>query len=126
MSEHPAITGEVQPVRLEASKCLRLGYKSGVCYSSAAGAYQFIKPTWISLRDEFPRLTDFSPASQDQAAIRLLERIGALRLIRAGEIEKAITLAGSQWASLPGSTAGQNPKSMQIAVGYFNAGGGVA
>lgn len=125
-SNHPVITGELSPVKLPESMCRNAGYSSGVCYSSAAGAYQFIKPTWLAQQRKVPYLTDFSPASQDQAAIRLLDQIGALKYVRSGEIETAIRLAGSQWASLPGSTAKQGAKTMQTALAYFADGGGVA
>src|SRR5512135_3082316 len=40
-------------------------------YTSDAGAYQFLRPTWERVRDKL-HLIDFSPASQDAAAIELI------------------------------------------------------
>lgn len=87
--------------------------------SSAAGAYQFIFSTWSALARRL-NLTDFSPASQDAAAVELLREIGALRSIENNEIELALQQASSQWASLPGSLAGQNPKSVQAALDAYS------
>ena len=124
LSDHPVITGEKSGVRLTAKQCRALGYSSGVCVSTAAGAYQFIRPTWTRLRELPPRLPDFSPDMQDLAAIRLLDQIGALTLIEIGDIEGAIAKAATMWASLPGSLAQQNPRSLDTVIGFFNEGGG--
>lgn len=83
-------------------------------YSSAAGAYQFLWRTWDNLRNRL-QLPDFSPASQDAAAIELLREIGALPAIEAGDFDTALRYASKQWASLPYSTAGQNEKSIVAA-----------
>lgn len=82
--------------------------------SSAAGAYQFIWKTWDNLRNRLG-LPDFSPASQDAAAIELLREIGALPYIESGDFDTAIRIASKQWASLPYSAAKQNPKSVVAA-----------
>ena len=44
-------------------------------YSTAAGAYQIIWPTWknLMMRYAFP---DFSPECQDEAAVALIDEIG--------------------------------------------------
>jgi lysozyme len=89
--------------------------------SSAAGAYQLIKATWIRLRDKL-QLPDFSPASQDLAAVQLLDDIGALKLVQAGDIQGALAKASKVWASLPGSRAQQNPKTLQYALDRFAEG----
>jgi hypothetical protein len=47
--DHPAITGERQPVRLPERYCRAAGFK-GACYSTAAGAYQINVPTWRDFR----------------------------------------------------------------------------
>lgn len=83
-------------------------------FSSAAGAYQFISTTWDSLKRALG-LTDFSPASQDAAALELLRQTGALALIDAGDFDGAMRRAATQWASLPYSPAKQNPKSIEAA-----------
>lgn len=87
--------------------------------NSAAGAYQITAATY----DDFaPRLgiTDFTPNSQDRIAVALLRNTGAYDAIMAGDIENAFLLSSKRWASLPGSTAGQNPVSLATAVDTFN------
>lgn len=126
MIDHPVITGEKVGVPLPAAMCRASGFASGKCVSTAAGAYQIIKPTWSAIRAASPRLNDFSPASQDEAARRLLAQCGALPLIYAGDITGAIQKASKLWASLPGSTAQQNPKSLSFALARFNEGLSVA
>lgn len=83
-------------------------------FSTAAGAYQFIYRTWANLAERLS-LTDFSPASQDAAAVGLLTEIGAMPYIQRGEFDQALKLASAQWASLPYSPAKQNPKSIAAA-----------
>lgn len=125
LSDHPVATKEMRGVRLSDAMCRAAGFAPG-CVSTAAGAYQFILPTWQRLRAAgaggpgSPRLPDFSPASQDEAARRLVRQIGADALLQQGRLSEAIQKAGSQWASLPGSRAGQNPRSMDTVVGWFS------
>lgn len=95
------------------------GYKS-----SAAGAYQFISSTW----DETARvmgLSDFSPASQDLAAIGRIAARGALNDVIAGRFDMAVRKLGREWASLPGSPYGQPTISMDKARGIYLASGGL-
>jgi len=118
-ADHPVNTREKVGVKLTAAQCRASGFKPG-CVSTAAGAYQFIKPTWDRIRAMSPRLPDFSPASQDAAAVRLLNQIGALTLIEVGDIEGAVAKASKTWASLPGSLAQQNPRQMAFIIDRFN------
>ena len=69
--------------------------------SAAAGAYQFMPFTW-SMASRALGLQDFRPDSQDQAALFLIERRGALSLVDRGEMtpELAARLA-PEWASFP-------------------------
>jgi len=120
-SDHPVNTGEKKGVRLSDAQCRASGFKPG-CVSTAAGAYQFIKPTWDRIRAISPRLPDFTPASQDEAAVRLLDSIGALELIQSGDIEGAIAKSSKTWASLPGSKAQQNPRQLAFVIDRFNEG----
>lgn len=80
--------------------------------SDAAGAYQFLSTTWAGLGQR-----DFTPASQDRAAIELLRRGGVLPLVETGRFEEAINKASTIWASLPNrhgrSVYGQPVKSIQ-------------
>ncbi len=122
LSDHPVNTGEKKGVPLSAAMCVAAGYPSGKCVSTAAGAYQIIKPTWNRVRTLSPRLTDFSAASQDEAARRLLAECGALPLIYAGDVHGAIAKASRLWASLPGSYAQQNPKPLSYAVARYEEG----
>jgi lysozyme len=119
-ADHPVVTGEKKGITLPDAMCKAAGLKPG-CVSTAAGAYQFIKPTWVRIRNKLG-LSDFSPLSQDRAAVELLDEIGATDLIFAGDIEGAIQKASRIWASLPGSTAQQNPKALAYALNRFDDG----
>ena len=74
--------------------------------SAAAGAYQFMPPTWamVSRSLGFPLQgpNAFGPEVQDQAAIYLVQRRGALHLADQGQFssELAHRLA-PEWASFP-------------------------
>lgn len=92
-------------------------------WSTAAGAYQFIASTWDEMRAKYG-LPDFSPASQDRAAVGLLIRRGALEDVLAGRIEQAIAKCRLEWASLPGSPYGQRTESMQRVLDTYVAAGG--
>ena len=116
-TDHPVITGELRPVKLSDAVCAASGLGPG-CVSSAAGAYQFIRPTWTQLRDRYS-LPDFSPASQDAAAAALLDELRVTDLLRDGDITGAVALASRTWASLPGSKAQQGPKSAVYALDRF-------
>ena len=70
--------------------------------TSAAGAYQITMSTWDDLQKTL-HLPDFSPASQDKAAVALIKRRGALDDIVAGRYEAAIVKCQKEWTSLPGA-----------------------
>lgn len=128
LTDHPVITGHMRGVRLSDQMCRDAGFGPG-CVSTAAGAYQFIRPTWERLRAAKiwgPRLPDFSPESQDEAARRQLIELGALHYVERGEFDHALRLASKVWASLPGSTANQSPKSYAVVQGYYLDALGVA
>jgi lysozyme len=112
-------------VRLPDAMCRSAGFGPG-CVSTAAGAYQFILGTWRNAKNAL-QLRDFSPASQDRAAIWLLQQRGALAHIDAGRIEEAISAARREWASLPGSGWGQPERKLEALVQvYADAGGSIA
>jgi len=69
--------------------------------SAAAGAYQFMPFTW-SMASRALGLADFRPDSQDQAALFLIERRGALALVDRGEMSSELAARLSpEWASFP-------------------------
>lgn len=70
--------------------------------TSAQGAYQFIKPTWGDASIALG-LSDFSPKSQDLAALFLLNRNGSLQDVIRGDYKTALKKDADTWASLPGS-----------------------
>lgn len=120
LADHPVITGECAPVPLPDHTCRAAGLGPG-CVSTAAGAYQIIRPTWLRVQAAMG-LPDFSKESQDAAADWLLNDCGALNEISAGNIPAAIAKASKLWASLPGSTAQQNPKKVNFAMARFSEG----
>jgi lysozyme len=69
--------------------------------SAAAGAYQFMPPTWEMVTRKLG-LTRFDPDSQDQGALFLIQRRGALHLADRGELtEQLAALLAPEWASFP-------------------------
>lgn len=91
--------------------------------SSAAGAYQFLQSTWDECRDALG-LPDFSPESQDKAAIFLIKRRGALEDVEAGRIEAAIAKCAKEWASFPGSPYSQPTKTLAQCIDVYQKAGG--
>jgi muramidase (phage lysozyme) len=101
----------------------RVTVKASGYTSSAAGAYQFITSSW----DETKRvmgLPDFSPRSQDLAAIGRMAARGALEDVKAGRFETAVKKIAREWASLPGSPYGQPTISWDTARTVYAAAGG--
>lgn len=69
--------------------------------STAAGAYQFLAGTWDECR-LILGLKDFSPASQDKAAIYLIDKKRkALNDVKEGRLSDAIQKCALEWASMP-------------------------
>lgn len=69
--------------------------------SAAAGAYQFLPTTWREVSSSL-NLPNFSPKHQDQAALHLVKRRGALNEVdQKGLTEKAMNSLAPEWASFP-------------------------
>jgi muramidase (phage lysozyme) len=75
--------------------------------STAAGRYQFLFRTWQGFG-----LPDFSPESQDIAAVILLKRRGAIQPLLDCDLPGAVSNAIGEWASLPASPYGQPTRAM--------------
>lgn len=91
--------------------------------SSAAGAYQILSGTWDGVKSKL-NLPDFTPESQDMAAVELIRRRGALGDVIAGRFGAAVKKCASEWASLPGSPYGQPTISWSRAAALFASSGG--
>lgn len=128
LSEHPAVTGEWLGERLSDKQCIGAGYKPG-CKSTAAGRYQLIKPTWVGVRNAL-KLPDFSPESQDQAALWLIKNRAtmqwALNDIDEGHVGSAIAKCRRLWASFPeAGFDGQPTRSMTSLLAVYSKHDGV-
>ncbi|MBD2772125.1 glycoside hydrolase family 104 protein [Iningainema tapete] len=88
-----------------------------VC-STAAGGYQMLDKNWYYLKDRL-QLKDFSPASQDKMAVALITEAGALNDVNAGNFNSAVRKVGRIWASMPYNNYGQNPKSLEQLISYY-------
>lgn len=116
------------------AKQFKVGDKT--LWTSAAGAYQFmavsprpapLKPTSVNTWDRLQAklgLADFSPASQDRAAVELIAEAGALQDVKAGRFDQAINKCRGIWASLPGATYGQPTKDLRTLRNVYAANGG--
>lgn len=92
--------------------------------STAAGAYQILSKTWNEIQGKLG-LPDFSPLSQDKAAIELIRRRKALEDVVAGRFGQALVKCRKEWASLPGAGYGQNEKNAQSLLAVYKMAGGV-
>lgn len=91
--------------------------------TSAAGRYQFLIATWDELKKKLG-LPDFSPDSQDRAAIELIRQRGALNDVKAGRVASAITKIAPIWASMPGAGYAQPERKLSaLLAAYAQAGG---
>jgi len=122
-AEHPYISGEWAGVPLPANYCIAAGFSNGICKTTAAGAYQFIAPTWRRLKAKLD-LPDFSPISQDLAALELIREHDALELIKWGCFVEAIHRINDVWASLPGHDEGQPEVSIAALLAVYENYGG--
>ena len=89
---------------------------SGGYSSSAAGRYQFLTPTW-ELAAKALNLKDFSPESQDKAALYLMKKRGVNPSKPLSE--RDIYKLGGEWASLPGGGYGQSRVSAKQALQIY-------
>lgn len=107
-------------------------------WTTAAGAYQFLavsplpgggstrQNTWDRLAQRLG-LTDFSPESQDAAALELIREAGALGDVRAGRFDEAVSKVRRIWASMPGAGYAQPERSLDaLRLAFINAGGTLA
>lgn len=96
------------------------------CSRGAAGAYQIVIKTWDWVRAEMG-LRDFSPASQDMAALGLMAYRGALPAVLAGDVATAVAKLRKEWPSLPGGAennplAGDVEKARRLFVAFGGSG----
>ncbi|HDL6609925.1 TPA: glycoside hydrolase family 104 protein [Yersinia enterocolitica] len=85
--------------------------------TSAAGRYQFTSSSWDDAAQAL-NLTDFSPRSQDLAALFLIQRAGQLENVTNGNFADATSGLGGVWASLPSSNYAQPKRSWEEIQGY--------
>ena len=115
LAGHPADTGEWMGAHYTLN--------GKTVLTTAAGAYQIIHPTWTNLKARLS-LPDFTGPSQDAAAAELIREVGALDLIVAGNLGRAVDLCHNLWASLPSSTAGQPTVTLAALTDAYTAAGG--
>lgn len=91
--------------------------------STAAGFAQFIFRTWTGAAAAMG-LTDFSPYSQQLAAVELIRQRGAINYILRGDIPGAIanTSIEQEWASFAGAGYGQGEHSVNQLSAWFREG----
>ena len=68
--------------------------------STANGKYQILHSTWQDAQRAL-QLPDFSPQSQDAAAVYLINRRNALNDILSGSFDAAVQKLSKEWASFP-------------------------
>lgn len=97
----------------------------GTPVSTAAGAYQITKTTWDWIRGPM-KLSDFTPANQDFAALGLIAYRGALADVMAGRLDSAIKKLRAEWTSLPGASENYGITLAEATNTFRQFGGAVA
>ena len=92
--------------------------------SAAAGAYQFLPGTWQDVSRSLD-LPSFAPEHQDQAALHLVKKRGALQEVdRNGLTKTAMNSLAPEWASFPthagNSAYGQPVKTHAELLAFYN------
>lgn len=94
-------------------------------YSTAAGAYQILYPTWVQLCAKLG-VNDFSPETQDLMAAALLSMVNCLQKCMDGDLGYVLSKACKIWASLPGDNGYDQPQhDIAVIQGWFEGAGGV-
>ena len=92
--------------------------------STAAGRYQILARYFDAYKASLG-LPDFSPASQDAIATRMIHEAGADADIAAGDLYNATMKVSHLWASLPGATYGQHVNQYSDLQEAYVASGGI-
>ena len=87
--------------------------------STASGRYQIILPPWEMLCTH-SNSRNFSPSSQDIAAIQLLTECRALDELHAGHIAAAIDKACETWGSFPGNPYQQGGRDLDWLLSTYS------
>lgn len=90
--------------------------------TTAAGAYQFLKDTWNRTARRLG-LKDFSPLSQDIAALDLIRGRRGLNALISGDFPNFIRRVRGEWASFPGAGYRQPEVSRRWLLGLLNTPG---
>lgn len=94
-------------------------------FSTAAGAYQINRPTWLPLSILPGAPKDFGQSAQDWYAVQLLKATGALDALMQGDFHTAIEQASSKWASLPFTDSKQVHLTLARAQEIYTQNGGM-
>jgi muramidase (phage lysozyme) len=86
----------------------RVMCSAGLC-SAAAGRYQFMPATWGTVKAKL-NLPDFSPASQDKAAVQLMKDSGCYGAAVRGDVAAFADRCWTVWASFHGSNGAKLDK----------------
>lgn len=86
--------------------------------STSAGAYQFNYPTWSEQASKLG-LQDFSPYSQDLAAVNLLNQLGTIPKLFSDDLDGAIFSAAQRWESLRIDNSGKSTKGNPRSIEQF-------
>lgn len=93
--------------------------------STAAGRYQFLIKTWRETAGKM-NLPDFSPHSQDLAAVQLMIQRGMLGPLMRGDLQTTVRRGAPEWASLTaygnstGYYRGQRAVPIETTIAKFN------
>lgn len=91
--------------------------------SSAAGAYQITATTWDGLVRQYG-FADFTPTTQDLAAVALVCGRKAVDDLLAGRFDQAVAKCRLEWTSLPGAAENNAKWTLARAREFFVASGG--